>query len=206
MRSSSLACTFLFAFSCLAFGQDLGRFGPVYPVAERDLLELIQARIEEKRRTGELARIESEFKERARRSIESPAPVEGLVRTHTPRTFYYDPSYTLQEPVYDHEGKPLWPAGTTVNPLDYVSLSNHLIFFDARDRAQVEKALSLRRHYKMRVRLILTGGSHLEFMRRHDVRVYYDQHGRLVRQLGIRQVPAIVSQEGRRLRIDEIQT
>jgi conjugal transfer pilus assembly protein TraW len=34
--------------------------------------------------------------------------------------------------------------------------------------------------------------------------VYYDQQGQLVEKLGIRHVPALVSQEGRRLRIDEI--
>ena len=34
--------------------------------------------------------------------------------------------------------------------------------------------------------------------------IYYDQQGLLTRRLGIRQVPALVSQEGRLLRIDEI--
>jgi conjugal transfer pilus assembly protein TraW len=34
--------------------------------------------------------------------------------------------------------------------------------------------------------------------------VYYDQQGVLTRRLGIKQVPAIVSQEGQRLRIDEL--
>ena len=34
--------------------------------------------------------------------------------------------------------------------------------------------------------------------------VYYDQEGTLVRKLGITGVPAIVSQEGSRLRIDEV--
>ena len=36
------------------------------------------------------------------------------------------------------------------------------------------------------------------------VPVYYDQNGTLTRQLGIAQVPALVSQEGLRLRIDEL--
>jgi conjugal transfer pilus assembly protein TraW len=34
--------------------------------------------------------------------------------------------------------------------------------------------------------------------------VYYDQQGTLSRRLGIRQVPAVVSQDGLRLRIDEV--
>jgi len=34
--------------------------------------------------------------------------------------------------------------------------------------------------------------------------VFFDQQGLLVRRLGIRQVPALVTQEGKRLRIDEL--
>jgi conjugal transfer pilus assembly protein TraW len=41
-------------------------------------------------------------------------------------------------------------------------------------------------------------------MRAWKQTVYYDQGGSLVRRLGIRQVPAIVSQDGKRLRIDEV--
>ena len=54
---------------------DLGRVGPVWPVAEPDLLALIQSRLQEKQASGELARIQREFDARARRTLESPAPV-----------------------------------------------------------------------------------------------------------------------------------
>ena len=55
-----------------------------------------------------------------------------------------------------------------------------------------------------RIKPILVGGSYLDLMKAWRVRVYFDQHGALTRQLGIAQVPAIVSQEGLRLRIDEV--
>ena len=42
-------------------------------------------------------------------------------------------------------------------------------------------------------------------MQSWGVPVYYDQQGRLTQRLGIAQVPALVSQEGRRLRIDELE-
>jgi conjugal transfer pilus assembly protein TraW len=41
-------------------------------------------------------------------------------------------------------------------------------------------------------------------MRRWKQTVYYDQQGLLTARLGIRQVPARVTQDGRRLRIDEL--
>jgi conjugal transfer pilus assembly protein TraW len=183
---------------------DLGQVGPVWPVAEPDLLVLIQSRLHEKQASGELARIQKDFEVRSRRSIESPAPVVGLVRTRTPRSFLFDPSVTAPDTVRDPEGRVLVAAGTRVNPLDYVSLSQPLVFFDARDRDQVKAALALRQRHQGRAHLILTGGSFIDFMKRHDLRVYYDQQGLLVRRLGIRQVPALVTQEGRMLRIDEL--
>ena len=51
---------------------------------------------------------------------------------------------------------------------------------------------------------ILVGGSYLALMQSWHVPVYYDQQGLLTRRLGITQVPALVSQEGLRLRIDEL--
>lgn len=51
---------------------------------------------------------------------------------------------------------------------------------------------------------ILVGGSYLDLMKAWNRQVFYDQEGALVRKLGITAVPAIVSQEGNRLRIDEV--
>ena len=66
------------------------------------------------------------------------------------------------------------------------------------------RAESILEQQQGKVKLILTGGSYLDLMRLWRRPVYYDQHGQLVEKLGIRHVPALVSQEGKRLRIDEI--
>ena len=55
-----------------------------------------------------------------------------------------------------------------------------------------------------RLKVILTGGSYLDLMRRWKQPVFFDQQGSLAEKLGIRHVPALVSQEDRRLRIDEL--
>ena len=54
-------------------------------------------------------------------------------------------------------------------------------------------------------RSILVGGSYLDLMKSWRMPVYFDQQGLLTRRLGITQVPALVSQEGLRLRIDELE-
>ena len=67
------------------------------------------------------------------------------------------------------------------------------------------RARELIASYQGKVKPILTAGSYLDLMKSWRVPVYYDQQGVLVRRFGITQVPALVSQEGMRLRIDELE-
>ncbi|MBX7132699.1 MAG: type-F conjugative transfer system protein TraW [Fimbriimonadaceae bacterium] len=183
---------------------DLGRIGPTTGIGEQDFLRFIQERLEAKQRSGELARLEEQAVKRSTASIRNPQPVTGLRATEVSRTFYFDPTYVAPQNIVDSEGRLLYPAGTRKNPLEVVSLSKHLLFFDARDQRQVERARGLIAFYNGKVKPILVGGSYIELMGRWQTEVFYDQNGSLVRRLGIRQVPAFVSQEGMRLRIDEM--
>ena len=200
--------------SCVALGlallaigvraADLGTLGPTYGIAEPHLLNFIEQRLHDKERSGELQRLMKEAQTRGIESVQRPAPVPGLRPTETARTFYVDPSFTLDRNVVDAQGRLLFAAGTRKNPLDVVSLSKHLLFFDARDPRQVARARELLIRYGGKLKPILTGGSYLDLMKAWRVAVYFDQQGTLTRHFGIRQVPAIVSQEGQRLRIDEM--
>lgn len=184
---------------------DLGTLGPTYEITEPHLLQMIEQRLREKERSGELARIEQDARARGVKAVRDPIPVAGVRTTATPRTFYFDPTYTLDHNILGAQGELLFAAGTQANPLDVVSLSRHLLFFDGRDSRQVHRARELMAHYQGQVKPILTGGSYLDLMTAWRIPVYYDQQGLLTRRLGITQVPALVSQEGRRLRIDEME-
>jgi len=183
---------------------DLGTLGPTYAIAEPHLLDFIERRLRDKERSGELQRLLQEAQARGIDAVKRPPAVAGLQATQTARTFYVDPSFTLDRNIVDAQGRLLFAAGTRKNPLDVVSLSKHLLFFDARDRRQVMRARELIARYEGKVKPILTGGSYLDLMKAWRVSVYFDQQGTLTQRLGIRQVPALVSQEGTRLRIDEI--
>lgn len=183
---------------------DLGTIGPTYEIAEPHLLAFIEQRLREKERSGELQRLAEAARARGIDTVRQPPPVEGLRTTERPRTFYVDPSFTLDRNITDPLGRLLFAAGTRKNPLEVVSLSRHLLFFDARDPRQVKHARELSGRYAGRIKPILTGGSYLDLMKAWRVPVYYDQAGTLTRRFGIRQVPALVSQDGLRLRIDEL--
>lgn len=184
--------------------QDLGVIGPVYPIAEPSLLEVILARLRDAEASGVLARLQRDAQDRAKHQIEQPAAIVKLTKTTKARSFHYDPSIVVPYAIHDADGKVIVPPGTMVNPLDSVSLSQALLFIDARDNAQVKRASGILDERGGKLKVILTGGSYLDLMRRWKRPVFFDQQGALTEKLGIRHVPALVTQDGKRLKIEEI--
>jgi conjugal transfer pilus assembly protein TraW len=183
--------------------EDLGTVGETYAIAEPHLLSYIEQTLREKEKSGELANLEEQAKSRVVESIRNPKPLAGIRPTQTARTFYFDPSIKVEQNITDDKGNIIVPAGTTKNPLEVVSLSKHLLFFDGRDPQQVRDARALIDHYGGKVKPVLIAGSYLDLMKAWQLSVYFDQQGVLTRKFGITQVPALVSQEGMRLRVDE---
>ena len=184
--------------------EDLGTVGQTYAIAEPHLLNYIEQTLREKEKSGELTSLEEQAKSRVIESIRNPKALAGLRPTQTARTFYFDPSIRVEQNITDDKGNIIVLAGTTKNPLEVVSLSKHLLFFDGNDSDQVRHARALIDHYGGKVKPILVAGSYLDLMKAWQVSVYFDQQGALTSKFGITQVPAMVSQEGLRLRIDEI--
>ena len=188
--------------------QDLGVVGPTYAISEPDLLQHIRSKLQALMDSGDWARLQSQAQERLKRAVREPTAVP-LARTRTPRSFTFDPSTTLDRNLTDPKGQLIHAAGTRLNPLSVVSLSKRLVFFDGRDAQQTQWVERLIREGgsttpPVRWLAIATNGAPAELMKRWQHPVYFDQQGRLTRRLGITQVPALVRQEGLRLRIDEV--
>lgn len=189
--------------ACPAWAGD--RLGQSYPIAEPDMLEEIQGKLKSMEKSGRLGELQKEAIERSKNSIERPAAVNGVVTTRQARTFFFDPSWRVPRDIMTPDGQVIARAGDVVNPLDYVPLSSHLLFFDQRDARQVRTAAALMQKYKGAVKPILVAGEPLTLTRKWKRQVYFDQGGTLIRRFGIKQVPALVSQDAqqKRLRIDE---
>lgn len=201
LNRALLACT---AACGLAAASDYGSIGPTYPVREPDMLEWIEKKVADKVASGEALRHQREQAEKIQRKLENPSPLQSVSKAVRNRTLYYDPTFIVGDNIADDRGQILVAAGTTINPLDRINLSRPLIFFDAREKTQVAFA---KRYIDSREGLakpILVGGSFFDLMKLWQTPVYFDQQSALIRKLGIRHVPAIVVQEGKRLRIDEI--
>lgn len=199
---ASLLC--LSVIPSYSLASDLGVVGPTYEIAERDLIEVMKDKFRRMERTGELAKVQENYKKQVLDAVEKPKPVPGIKNTETAHTYFVDPTWTLDRNVVDEKGNLLFPSGTKVNPLDYAPLTQQLLFFDQRERSQVAFAKRFIDQSTSRVKPILVGGEPLKLMRQWKREVYYDQGGVLSRTFLLKHSPAIVSQDGKRLRIDEI--
>lgn len=198
-----------------AHAMDFGKHGATYEVAEEGFVSMVKNRL-----SGlDLQQHQEEMLRTAKRQILEPAPVVGLRATSEPRKFWYDPSFTLTQDIKLPDGKILHKAGTTVNPLDHMVFDRELIFIDGRSQEQVEWLKTRLENAKaknqegnnhsaqnnnLEIRIILVGGKILELQEDIGRTLYFDQAGELTNKFGIEQVPAIVVQDGKRLKIKEI--
>ncbi len=175
--------------------------GPTYPVTEPDLLKVIEQAVAKLEGSGEAGRIMIRAQERALKRMRSPAPVQGLAKASRDGTVMFDPSVALAEDIVAADGSVLFRRGMRVNPLDHVRMPRALLLFDGSDPEQVGLAEILTTRHAGGIMPVLVGGSWLDLTRDWKRKVYYDQGGALVRRLGIREIPALVEQSGRFLRI-----
>lgn len=200
----ALCLTVAFFWPDSAHARDLGARGPLYEISEPDLLQEMLQVMRSKQASGELQRLQDEARRRAIARVETPPAVPGLRRTVKERTFLFDPSVRFDEPVVDDQGRIVIPAGTVGNPLQTVRLTRELLFFDGRDPDQVKLAKARLDELGPRLKPILVAGQPLALTRQWKAQVFFDQDGQLVQRFGIRQVPARVSQDGLRLKVEEM--
>lgn len=181
-----------------AKAQDLGVHGPTFAIGEASLWDVIQKKLQDAQKNH--ASFQKKLTDRVRHQALYPAAVAGLTRAVTPRSWLYDPSVRLTRDVIDEKGRTVIPKGTVVNPLKTVSWGAPLIFVQGEQADQMAWA----QHQDPHAQWVLVNGSPVAWEKKLKRPVYFDQGGVLIRRLGIRAVPAVVRQEGLRLRVEEI--
>lgn len=200
----------IFSISLSANAKDFGTRGHSYQITEQEFLQMIAERLNKIDMSKEQEKMQRVVRDR----VENPRAIEAVKPATSTRSFYFDPTYTLDKDVVLPCGKILHRAGTQVNPLEHMDLNRRLLFIDARRIEQVkwlkEQLDNPLQEQKEPVedRVILVGGSPFtlkELLKdEHKNKVYFDQNGELTTRFGITGSPAVVVQDGLRLRIDEI--
>ncbi|QKM51684.1 hypothetical protein B7760_05761 (plasmid) [Burkholderia glumae] len=177
--------------------------GPTYPIAEHDAVVMLKHRLAQLHASGGLAALEQRARRRAMHDITDMPAVPGVSTVTEYAQRLIDPTVTYSKPVLNDEGAVIVPAGTRINPLDIVTLHERLVFFDGRDPAQVKAARALADRDGAAVKPILIGGSWFDLTKSWKRQVYFDQQGRLTQRFGITRVPAVISQRGNQLLLEE---
>lgn len=182
--------------------RDYGHAGQTFPVIEPDLLSVIEGRLRRAEASGELARMNGIFAKRVEQRVRRPKPVEGITPARTARSWDYDPSIAVERDIRDQKGNLIAAAGHRINPLDFVAIKQDLVFVDGDDAAQLSWATS--RYTDLKAKIIFVNGSPIEQMTAKQRRFYFDQEGRLSATFGIEHTPAVVSQNGKTMRVSEV--
>lgn len=177
----------------LSHAKDFGTQGAVFEMREQDMQDDLTQRISQ----YDIGILHHAWE----RHVEawSPRPVLGLKTTITPRTFTFDPTFVVPSSLKDHEGRVFAPRGLKVNPLKILPFKGTMVFIQGDAHLQKKWAQTLPHETKV----VLVSGSPLSLMKEMGRILYFDQGGVLTKRLAITQVPAMVVQEGDRLRVEE---
>lgn len=182
--------------------KDYGQAAQTFPVIEPDLLSTIENRLRRAEASGELARTNEMFAKRVEAKVRRPDPVSGITPAQAARSWDFDPSVTMERDIRDQKGNLIAAAGQRINPLDFVSIRQDLIFIDGDDSEQLAWATT--RYSDLKAKIIFVKGSPIEQMTAKKRRFYFDQEGKLTSRFGIEHTPAVVTQAGKVMRVSEV--
>lgn len=202
MRTRLLFAVFACLMAWQANAQVIGTYGTVYDIQEEDPVKYIKSRLAEMQKDGTIDRMQKEGVNRVRNHLLHMPPVPGITTASEHKIFFWDPTFTLQRDITDGKGHIVYPAGYRFNPLTYGGLNERLLFIDQRDQSQVDIAVRDKKTHP-RDLIILTAGSFYDLSKQMHQQVYYDQFGYMTKKFGIKHVPAIVSQDGLKIKIEE---
>ncbi len=184
--------------------KDLGTYGEVWEIKEKDVVEEIQSKLSKMAANGLLEKHNKKILETTKQNINRPKAFENIKHTIIPREYRYDPTYSYPEDLKDHKGQVFYKAGTKVNPFDHISLPYELLLLDGDSKEHITWALDKYKKSKIKPLLILVKGEPLNLSKANDIHFYFDQYGHISKKLGIEQVPAVIRQDGKGLLIKEI--
>lgn len=214
MKKMSIFILVIFSYNTAILAKDLGKLGQTFDIKEEPFISMIKRKLS----NVNIKKAQQKMQNIAKERVENPASIINISKAKKSRAFYFDPTYILDRDAVLPDGRILYPAGTTVNPLDHIEFNRRMFFIDGRDIEQVEwlkfqlanSANTVNNIAKLMIedRIILVGGSVLELSKELGTEgqqeVYFDQNGELTGRFGIKFVPAIAMQDGKKIRINEI--
>lgn len=193
-----LKCLIGLSLCCVSLkAKDLGKYGSTAAITEEDLLEFIQAKLKTLSSNEQQAFIQM-MQEKIVQQTKKTMTLQIFKKVKNRSTHYFDPSLVVNHDILNSAQEIIVKKGTLFNPLSLIQLKEPLLFFDATDSEQLAWAKSI----PYPVQWILIKGQPFQLEEDCQRAVYFDQAGVLTKKFGIDQVPAQLSQENERLKIE----
>lgn len=177
--------------------------GKTYDFAELDMIDAIQSHIQ-----NNGPKIEKKFEEMRQQSIDKMANIapklsNGLSYAMEDREFFANTKYTNPEDIKDANGKILYKAGYTYEPMDYISLPYSMVFINAERKEEIEWLKSSGMLDSAKFRILITSGKYSEVSKALGQHVFF-ANDQIISRMNIKATPSIASQEKNRLKIKEV--
>lgn len=204
-KSSIYKLVLIAGFSIISYcyGENLGVVGTTYPIAEPDLIDVIKGRAQNLIDSGQWAKIQAKTVADAKNQILNPPALSNISDAKESYTHYYDPSFYLDRDLFDPQGRLIAKRGV-YNPLTFKPFLSELIFINGNNPDQVKWAVDRFQSNGKKTKIILTSGKYIDLDKTYKIWFYYDQNGKYTSKFSINHVPAVVYQEGKKIRIDEL--
>ncbi len=190
-----------FSFSGTSMAKDLGVFGAVYDITEKDALK----EIEEKAREVDIKRAinRGELATKVKNYTPGDLKEAKLPPARKERTFLVDMTYTLDRDIADEKGNVIYPKGYTFNPLDYITYPGVIVILDAKSPQQVAWFKQSAYGNDPMTKLLITDGSCADSSTALRRPVFYASRA-IVDIFQIEAVPSVVRQKGAFMDVREI--
>jgi conjugal transfer pilus assembly protein TraW len=194
----TLVC-FIFSVTCSA--KDLGVYGAVYGIAEKDALKEIEDRVKEAN-TNRIVN-KGELVKKLRNYAPEDLKEMKLPPAQKERTFFVDMTYTLDRDIADEKGNVVYPKGYMFNPLDYVAYPGTIVILNGNSATQVAWFKHSGHNADLKAKLLITDGSYAELSKALKRPVFYASQA-VINVFQIKAVPSVVQQKGNLMEVREI--
>ena len=195
------------AFFCLliastALAKDLGTFGAVYDIVEKDALKELQ----EKAKSVDFSKTadKNALAKKARNfTPQDVKEMKTIGSAQKNRTFLVDMTYTLERDIKDDKGNVVYPAGYTFNPLSYITYPKTLIVLNGNRPEHIRWFTESAYSRDAKTTLLLTDGSYSELAKSLRRPVFYAST-KLIEAFKIQALPSVVRQSGTYMEVTEV--
>lgn len=188
---------------------DLGVWGESSAIKEEDfeiyIVKQLEALGEDKLRGHQ------EFiKDKIVADIKRPKAVKNIGKALKGTTRLYNPSFVVEENIYDHNNQLLYQSGMLLNPLEKKAFEEIWIIIDGDDVSQVEFAnnyqesnTTVTTSNKLKKIILINGAPGAQ---EDGSFFFFDQMGEISKKLNITKVPSVIRQSpaGPQILIEEV--